>query len=205
MNEPRFELIGAVPAARWSYARVAILSGALLSSIPTVLVGIQSRHVFLTTLVASMLGAVACAAARDSNSPTEKIIEQLARWGVFWLVLGLVLDPFDGTKKVPETYAWFFQGAGLALYTAILFTLLIDVLRMRRPLQLLIDIGQNPMVGYVGYGMFILPLVGLTRLKDAVDGLEPPAWVAFGWSVALSLLVALLVRFCTRHKLLWRT
>ena len=78
-------------------------------------------------------------------------------------------------------------------------------LQRRRWLQLLVDNGQNPMMGYVGYGMVMLPLLGLTGIKEAIESTTPAPWVAFGWGLIVTLLVAYFVRFFSRRKLFWRS
>ncbi len=206
MRTPPRHGAGTLRHGSWSRARTMVLAGGLLLFVPLVLVGIQSRHVFTTTMIAALLCAFVFSLARHPRTPTESLIAQLIHWGAFWLLLGLIMDPLDGgTKKVPETFAWFFQGAGLAIFVMVVFIIIMDVLQKPRWLQLLIDNGQNPMIAYVGYGMLVLPLLGLTTVKDAIESSEPPPWNAFGFSIIATLLVAVIVRFFTRRKLFWRS
>ena len=106
---------------------------------------------------------------------------------------------------MPETFAWFFQGCGIAIFLLLVFILITEVLRRPRPLQLLVANGQNPMLAYVANGMLILPLLGLAGGKNAVDSLELAPSLAFAWSLALTLLVAFTVRFFVSRRLLWRS
>lgn len=201
----RESLPAAAEPRGWRTTRAVMLGGVSLLAVPLVLTGIQGRHVFATTVLAAGLCAVAHWLARRPFGETETLAATLVHWGSFWLLLGLLLDPFDGgTKKVPETFAWFFQGCGLAIFVLVAFLVVAEVLRRERWLQLLIDAGQNPMLAYVGLGMVVLPLLGLTGVAAAVDALALPPWVAFGWSVVLTLVVALLARVFTRVGIFWR-
>jgi predicted acyltransferase len=186
--------------------RVWGLAGVLVLLPIVVLTGIQSRYVLATTCAAMLLAAAALFLARRPATATGTLIARLLGWGTFWLLLGLLLDPFDGgTKKVPETFAWFFQGSGLAIAVLVIFIIVADVLRKPRALQLLIDNGQNPMVAYVAVGMLVAPLLGLTGINDFVTARLSSPWMAFAWSVAGTLIVAWAVRTLTRRRLLWRS
>jgi hypothetical protein len=177
-----------------------------LATVPLLLAGIQGRYVFVTTAGAALLCGAAIRLTRTSASPTELLMRQLARWGSFWLLLGLLCDPIEnGTHKEPVTFAWMFQGLGLGILVLLGFFVIIHVLQHRRWLQLLIDNGQNPMMGYVGYGMVVLPIIGLTGIKYTVESAEPSPWVACAWGVLLTCAVAYMVRFFTRRQLFWRS
>ena len=106
---------------------------------------------------------------------------------------------------MPETFAWFFQGCGLAIFVLVTLIILMEVLRRPRWVQLLVDAGQNPMMAYVALGMVVVPVLGLTTIEQAIDAANLSPWLAFGWSGVLTLLVALLVRVFTRRRVFWRS
>jgi predicted acyltransferase len=190
----------------WSSPRVLTVAVLLVLSIPLLLIGIQSRFVFLTTVSFVGLCTVAVQLTRHPGSATETLISQLVRFGSFWLLLGLFLDPVQGgTHKEPPTFAWLFQGCGLAIFILTLFVIVLNVYHHRKSLQLLIDNGQNPMMGYVGYGMLMLPLLGLSGIKNLIESSEPSPWTAFAWSMVVTMMVAFIVQFFTRRKLFWRS
>jgi hypothetical protein len=53
--------------------------------------------------------------------------------------------------------------------------------------------------------MLMLPVLGLTTIKEAVESRQFAPWIAFGWSVLVTLLVAYTVRFFSRRRLFWRS
>jgi predicted acyltransferase len=190
----------------WSSARVAGIAVLLVFCIPLLLAGVESRYVFLTTVIASGVCIAAIQLSSRPGSATEKLLSQLVRFGSFFLILGLFLDPAEGgTHKEPPTFAWLFQSMGLAVFILIVFTIIVNVFHRRKALQLLIDNGQNPMMGYVGYGMLMLPILGLTGIKGLIESAEPSPWVAFAWSLVVTAMVAYIVQFFTRRKMFWRS
>lgn len=188
-------------------SRRAVLLIPLMPAVLAVtLAGVQARQLLATTAIATAIAGVALLVMRRPATAQEALLARLLRWGTSWLLLGLLLDPVQGgTKKVPETLAWFFQGSGLAIFTLVACIVIADVLRRPRWLRLLIDTGQNPMLAYVVLGMLILPLLGLSGVSRAVDALLTSPWLAFGWSVLLTLGAALLVQQATRRRWLWRS
>ena len=192
-------------AGGWDAGRLRALAALAVAALPVTVIGVQARYVFATTVAAALLSAAAGWVTRYPLTATESLIHQLVRWASFWLLLGLLLDPFDGgTKKVPETFAWFFQGTGVAMFLLVAFLLAFSG-RRPRPLQLLVDNGQNPMLAYVMFGMVILPLLGLTTAKQAIDAMELAPAAALSWSVAVTLAVAVAVSAFTRRKVFWRS
>jgi fucose 4-O-acetylase-like acetyltransferase len=193
------------PLPAWAgWRTIAIAAGALLL-LPVMLVGIQSRFVDETIVAAALLCGPLLVLSRRPATAREHIVTSLCRWGTLWLLIGLLFDPIEGgTQKVPATLAWMFQCVGLGLFLVCAFTIVIDL--YRRPwLQLLVDNGQNPMIAYVGYATVVLPLLGLSGMKNAVEAREPGPWLLLAWGTLATVIVALLVQFFTRRRILWRT
>lgn len=192
-------------AVPWGPYRAAALAAVLMLLAPAVLTGVQTRYVDETIVIVAVLSGAALALSWRHALAVESAVAVMIRWGAAWLLLGLLLDPIEGgTQKTPATLAWMFQSLGVGVMLVAAFTIVIDILA-KRWLQLLVDNGQNPMMAYVGYAMLVLPILGLSGVKGYVESLEPPPWIAFGWGVLSMLLVAWVVRWCTRRRLYWRT
>jgi predicted acyltransferase len=133
-------------------------------------------------------------------------VKDLYPWGVYWLLLGLTLEPFEGgIKKVPDTMSYYLVSAGLAIFLLIAGTIVIDIWRRQRWLQLLIDNGQNPMIAYVGGENLIWPIVVLTHLDRPIGAITQSSWAGLTAGVLTTLVVAYAVRFFTRLRVFWRT
>jgi hypothetical protein len=101
--------------------------------------------------------------------------------------------------------SYYFITSGLAICVYIGFSILIDVFRQKRPLQLLIDNGQNPMIAYAGINNFITPVLALIGADKLLSHFATTPWRGFWKGVIITLLMALTVSFLTRRKIFWRT
>jgi hypothetical protein len=185
------------------YGALAVL---MILSVVVVLAGLQSRHVFLTFLICSGIVLTAIILTGKPRSETEKLLRQFVLWGGYWLILGLLFEPFEGgIKKDHSTLSYYFVTSGLAFYLLTFFTVLIDGFKKQKWVNLLILNGQNPMIAYVGMANFIWPVLHLTGIKNLAGGIFSTPWTAFIWSVIETTLLALFVSALTRKKLFWKT
>lgn len=162
-------------------------------------IGLHQRWVFGTTALISVLVAYLWKREGDARHP-------MLVWAVFWLALGLALEPFQGgIKKDPSTFSYYFLTSGITLW--IWFGLKWmeenEVLASVRGFTALS--GQNPMVAYVGFMNLLLPVLMLTGLADWIA-----AWTATPWSGALrgliyTLMVAWITAVMARKGWIWRT
>lgn len=183
------------------YAQVFLLSVLVV----VLLVGMQARWLVGTTLAALILGLAGILLVRNTNSPTEYFLRSLFYWGFYWLVLGLVFEPFEGgIKKDHPTLSYYFVTAGLSIFILQIFFILID-LQKKRWFNLLVLNGQNPMIAYVGFANFIWPILALTGLETIILQLTATPWLGFLRGLLYTLLLARLTGFLTRQKVFWRT
>ncbi len=173
-----------------------------------VLVGLQSRWVRLTPAVAAAACAAGALLVRNPRSTLEDLLRGLYGWAVFWLLIGLILEPYEGgIKKDRATLSYYYVTSGLAGCALIFFTVLIDGYGVRRPLYLLIASGQNPMIAYAGIHNLMRPLVELSGLQPAaaawLKGKSP--WLGVLWAAAKTVLLAALTSIFTRLRVFWRT
>ncbi|MFB2837949.1 DUF5009 domain-containing protein [Floridanema evergladense] len=188
-----------------NYKLVAIIF-LLLTNILVLLIGLQARWVWQTTLVSAVICCLTGFLFIKPKNETEILIQKLYYWGVYWLVLGLLFEPYQGgIKKDSATYSYFFLTTGIAFFTLIIFTILIDVFQLQKPLHLLIDNGQNPMIGYVGFANLVWPVfIALGIEKFVTANVQTPLH-GFLKGVFYTLTVGYIVCLFTRFKLFWRT
>jgi len=186
-----------------NYGVLALL---MFLSVIVVLAGLQLRQVLLTFLLSSVIVAAALFIVRKPVSDTEKYIKSLVLWGSYWLILGLLFEPFEGgIKKDNSTLSYYFITSGLAFYLIALFTVLFDIYKKQKWFTVLIRNGRNPMIAYVGMANFIWPVLHLTGIKGVAAAIFSAPWTGFIWSVIETSLLALCVGWLTKKRIFWKT
>lgn len=190
----------------WPATRMISIGILMLSFVLVLLVGLKSHWLVSTTLLAfAMCGAGWWLLARPATE-TEKLYKNLFLWAIYWLVLGLFFEPYEGgIKKDKATVSYYFITSGLAICVFIGFSILIDVFHRRRWVQLLIANGQNPMIAYAGINNFITPVLALTGGATWLTNFASTPWRGFWKGVIITSLMAVTVGFLTRRKIFWRT
>ena len=187
----------------WRYAAVLLV---MISFVLTALVGLKARWLPETALAIFSLCLVGWMLLREPFNETEQLFKKLFNWAMYWLVLGLILEAYEGgIRKDRATVSYYFVTSGLAICTFIAFSILIDVWNQKRPLRLLIDNGQNPMIAYAGINNFITPILALVGADTLLTHFATTPWRGFCKGAIITLLVALVVSLLTRRKIFWRT
>ncbi len=190
------------PPSRHSLALVALM----LALVVVLLAGLKARWLLETTLLTFVLCGAGYWLLRRAPDATGRLYRQLFLWAIYWLVLGLFLEPYEGgIKKDRATLSYYFVTSGLAICVLIGFSIVVDVFRRQRWLQLLIDNGQNPMIAYAGINNFVTPLLALTTASQWLARFVTTPWRGFWKGVLVTTLMALAVSFCTRRRIFWRT
>lgn len=192
-------------ARRPAYFYVAIL-GLMVLLLLLLLCGLKARWLIPTTLLTFGLCAGGLWLMSKPANATESLYQKLFQWGAYWLVLGLVLEPYEGgIKKDHPTASYYFVTSGLAICALITLSVVIDGFRKSRWLRLLLDNGQNPMIAYAGINNFTIPLLSLVGAADLMDRLLTNPWLGLCKAAVMTLFTATVVSFLTRLKILWRT
>ena len=189
-----------------SPARLTVIGALMFLFVPVLLIGLKARWlVSVTFLTFAMCYAGWKLLAKPLNR-IERLYHELFIWAIYWLVLGLFFEPYEGgIRKDHPTLSYYFITSGLAICALIGFSILIDVFGKRRWLQLLIDNGQNPMIAYAGINNFITPVLALIGVDKLLDSFASTPWRGFVKGAIITLLMALTVSFLTRRKIFWRT
>lgn len=190
----------------WPFGRLAAILGLMLFFVLVELVGLYARWLWSTTLATFILCGCGAWLTRNSGDDTEKMLQQLFHWAMYWLVLGMFFEPYEGgIKKDHPTMSYYFVTTGLAICVLIALTVVLDIWQHRRWATLLTDNGQNPMLAYAGINNFILPILALTSIDAVLSRIATSPWRGFGKGVIVTLLLAIAVSFCTRRKIFWRS
>jgi predicted acyltransferase len=171
------------------------------------LVGFQARWVWQTTLVTLVLGFCGLVLLSNPGNITENLLNRLYKWGFYWLVLGLLFEPYEGgIKKDSATISYFFVTTGMAILMLIGLTIIIDVFHKKWWLQLFIDNGLNPMIGYAGFANIVWPILALTGWEPMIiEMTSTNPLLGFLRGFGYTAIVALIVVMFTRLKLFLRT
>jgi predicted acyltransferase len=140
----------------------------------------------------------------NPTTPTERMVRSLYQWAAAWLMLGLVLEPMEGgIRKEPETLTYFFTVTGTTSMLLAGMSALTDGLKLPRSVQVLVDVGQNPLLMYV---MFTLLLNSLFTMTPAMeDFLQTSPGISVVRSVLMTLLTVAVVRWVSHKRIYWRT
>ena len=114
----------------------------------------------------------------------------ILRWSFLWLVLGCLLEPFEGgIKKDPFTFSYLFATAGLAGYTLVALAEL--------PRRGLTVVGQNPLLAYQAVTNLVPALWAFAIAPFLGDWAAGPV-VGMGLALSKTALLAGVVALFTR-------
>ena len=142
---------------------------------------------------------------RFRKSADQAIQKSIAYAGLYMLLLGLLLEPYEGgIKKDPSTFSYYFVTSGFSFWGLLLLLDLessnwIGFLR-----KFLGALGRNPLVAYATGSLLILPLLSLLSLKDSWDSWAHTPWQGFLKGIIFTLLVSGLTLLLNRLRLFWR-
>lgn len=193
--------------AKWKSLRYFSIMILMFAINLVLLVGLQARLVWQTTLVTVVLCVCGWVLLRNPGNVTENLLNRLYRWGFYWLVLGLLFEPYEGgIKKDSATMSYFFVTTGMAIFMLIGLTIIIDIFQKRWWLQLFIDNGVNPMIGYVGFANIVWPILVLNEWEPVIiEMTSTDPFMGFLRGFGYTAIVALIVVVFTRFKLFLRT
>ncbi len=190
----------------WQKRQLALLASLCLLITPIALVGLETRRLLPTTLTLFVGSMLAILLAQNLAGATGRLVRACVQWGAFWLTLGLTFEPFEGgIKKDHPTLSYYFVCTGLALFSLSALTILLVEFKSRRWFSLLEDVGKNPMIGYSAMSNLILPLLALTGLDLRLADMLSTPWQGVLRGALETLLLALVVRLCSRLGIYWKT
>jgi predicted acyltransferase len=188
----------------WSQFRLGALSLLCIATVPLAVAGLYNRWTLLTTQLVAAICIGGALLTLKPQSESEKLVRQLFIWGSLWLLLGLFLEPAEGgIRKVPETLSYLFTVTGLTTMILVALAIVVDIMGRRGWSRPLIEVGQNPMLAYVLYTVFLNSLLELIPPLRGILRASPGE--AMLRSVIMVVLVVVIVQAFTRRKVFWRT
>jgi hypothetical protein len=184
-----------------------VLSVVLLFNLIFNLWGLQSRNLmFVWIMNVISLTAIGLII----NLPRVRIHKNffnLLSWSIFWLLLGLVFEAWQGgIKKDSATISYFFLTSGLAGFMIAFFKIQEAYFLPRKWAGFVGITGMNPMTGYVAASYFVMPLLFFAGILPWMDNwhlLNP--WLGVLRGVVLTCLMILVVVATVKHKYFWKT
>ncbi|MFO7873268.1 MAG: DUF5009 domain-containing protein [Bacteroidales bacterium] len=131
----------------------------------------------------------------------------LLLWSIFWLLLGLVFEAYEGgIKKDSATISYFLMTSGMAGFMIVCFKILEPVLQPGKVLGFIGQIGVNPMLGYVAAVYCVMPLLYFLQVLPWIDQwhLHWP-WAGLLRGILLTALMIILTVWSVKLKYYWKT
>lgn len=193
-----------VRPARWNIWVILFL---LFVSVVSNLVCLYSRYLELNIVLNILYGISLYYLLRNPSHSICRLYYGLFQWGVAWLLLGNVFEAFEGgIRKDHATMSYFFVTAGLAIFTLIFFSIVIDYFENKKIFRAVTEIGQNPMAAYVAGTFFVVPVLTFTGLMPYINKIyEITPWFGLvkGLIITGGMIVVTVVT--VRKKLFWKT
>ncbi len=195
-----------IEESSWSKFNYFFIAFLMFFFVFELLVGLFNRWLIETTILTFVLLILTYFLLNKPLNQVEQLYRELFLWAMYWLILGLFFEPFEGgIKKDKATLSYYFITSGLAICTLIFFSIIIDVFKKQKFIKLLIENGQNPMIAYAGVNNFIIPVLYLTGLMSLLNSMAITPWLGFLKGLIITFLLSLFVSLCTRLKIFWRT
>jgi len=191
----------------FSNGRAMVIFSWMAAIIVATLTALKARWGGCCFIGLSVMAGVGFLLFKNAQSSVEVLMAKMYKWGVFWFILGLLFEPWEGgIKKDPSTMSYYFVASGLAIFTLIGFNIVADFFRKPKYLNLLIANGQNPMIAYASSSNLLNPIMAITGLQVVVNKISAAnSWGGFAVALLLTGSLAIVVSLFTRAKIFLRT
>ncbi|MCA9252112.1 MAG: DUF5009 domain-containing protein [Phycisphaerales bacterium] len=190
----------------WPTWQVAAITFICLGMTAGVCAGLQARWLPGTSYAAIAVSLATYLLWQRRVDRWSQCTHTIFGWGVAWLILGLLLESYEGgIKKDHPTLSYYFVTTGLGIFTLVALGTCISHFDSRRLWGLAIANGQNPLLAYAGISNLLAPLVALSGLGMLLANNPDTPWLGFVGACIKTLLLALIVAMLTRRRVIWRT
>lgn len=184
-----------------------LLPSVLLANIVLNLWGLLSRNLDFVWIM--NLITVVCLGYLSGKASLKKVknMRNLLLWSIFWLMLGLVFEAYQGgIKKDPSTLSYFFLTSGLAGFSILAFKTYEPIFRPAKLLGFAGITGMNPMLGYVAAAYLIMPLLYFVQILPWMDQWHTHwPWWGLLRGVILTALMVVITMVSVKQKYFWKT
>lgn len=186
----------------WSRLRLAALAAVCVAFVAVELVGFYNQQIGATFLAVCALSAAGCALVMRAQTPRERVLATLFYGGALLMIAGTLVEPLGGFRKAPQTLSFLVFMTGSSICLLIAMMIVTDVLKIaKRATSIVEQVGQNPLLAYVVYMMFLNHILWVTNAGNILTSTWYEALIR---STLITALSATLVIAATRRKLLWR-
>jgi predicted acyltransferase len=144
---------------------------------------------------------------RHPTHSLSRLYLKLYQWGISWLLLGLVFEAFEGgIRKDHATMSYFFVTTGLAIFTLIFFSIVMDYFGNKKIFRYVAEIGQNPMLAYVAGTFLVVPMLAIVGLMPHINKLyEITPWMGIAKGLIITAGMMAVTVLTVRKKWFWKT
>lgn len=194
----------AILPVKWKMRCSALL---MIAFVVSNLICLYCRYLNLNIILNLTMSLIGYSLFRKPKHSLSRLYYRLFRWGISWLLLGNVFEAFEGgIRKDEPTMSYFFMTAGLAIFTLIFFSIVIDYFSNTKLFRMIVECGQNPMVAYVAGTFLILPLLVFTGLMPYINRLyEITPWFGLFKGLIITAGMMAITVFTVRKKWYWKT
>jgi len=193
-----------VPASKRTMCATLIITFVVVLSN---LICLFSRFLVLNLVLNVVFGIMLYYLLRNPKNSLSRLYYSLLQWGISWLLLGNVFEAFEGgIRKDYATMSYFFFTAGLAIFTLIFFSIVIDYFGNKKIFRYVTESGQNPMVAYVAGSFVVFPLLALCGIMPWINNLyEITPWLGIVKGLIITSGMMAVTVFTVRRKWFWKT
>jgi len=169
--------------------------------------GLMGRHLNFVLLMNLASFVVIYKLFRMAGMHQLRKTRMVLLWSIFWLLLGLVFEAWEGgIKKDHATLGYFFFTAGLSGFMILFFQIAEPMFRPEKTLGFIGLTGKNPLLGYIAASYCIMPVLYFTGLLPWMDQWHIHwSWAGVLRGLILTGLMVLLTVLSVHKKYFWKT
>ncbi|MFW5725397.1 MAG: DUF5009 domain-containing protein [Bacteroidota bacterium] len=184
-----------------------VLPSVLLANIALNLWGLLSRNLDFVWIMNLATMVLLWYLSGFKGFKNQVHTRNLLLWSIFWLLLGLVFEAYEGgIKKDHSTISYFFLTSGLAGFSILVIKMFEPIFRPGQVLGFAALTGMNPILGYVAAAYLVMPLLFFVHILPWMDQwhtLWP--WLGVLRGIILTGFMVVVTVISVKQKYFWKT